>query len=87
MKEWKIQDEVYTMIWYYENLLKDIKNKRHDVVIEFNKTKKLYETYKELEPKVLELYKTIEEIELELNITKSLLRRLKKIAEMYNIKY
>ena len=87
MKQWKIQDEVYTMIWYYDNELKELKDKRHDIVIRFNQTKKLKEKYKELEELLLKLYKEIEEVELEIDIVKSLLRRLKKIAEMYNISY
>ena len=87
MKQWRIQDEVYTMILYYENELKELKDKRHDVVIKFNQTKKLKEKYVELEELLLRLYKDIEEVELEIDIVKSLLRRLKKIAEMYNISY
>ena len=87
MKQWSIKDEIYTMIWYYESELKEIKDKRHDAVIRFNQTKKLKEKFPELQESLQELYNEIAVIEEELSITKSLLRRLKKIAEMYDIKY
>lgn len=85
-KEWKVHDEVYTMVWYYEDKLKELKNKRHDLLIEVNKISKMLNKFPSLSFDKEDKQQQLNNVEEELALTKSLLRRLKKLTEMYNIK-
>lgn len=86
-KQWNVQDEVYTMIWYYEDNMKVLKTEKHDLIIEINKLKKMLNDYPSLETETKEKESKLKDVILQINITKSLLRRLKKVSELYDITY
>ena len=86
-KDWKVHDEIYTMIWYYDDKLKELKDKRHDLIIELNKLNRMIVDYPTLNTELETKKENLVEVEEELNLTKSLLRRLRKLTEMYSIQY